>query len=145
MGNICRSPTAEAVARRMAEDAGKSSRLEFDSAGTHGYHIGDVPDPRAINAGAKRGYDLSGLRARKVGVIDFERFDFVLAMDDANHAQLVDICPDEYRPRLKRLLDFAPQCKVKEVPDPYYGNPDGFDKVIDLVEAGVAGLLAELK
>lgn len=145
MGNICRSPTAEAVARRMAVLAGASDSFEFDSAGTHDYHIGDAPDARAIVAGAKRGYDLAPLRARQVTISDFERFDLVLAMDDTNHAHLSHLCPQQYRHRLKRLLDFAPQNGIREVPDPYYGGREGFDKVIDLVEEGITGLLAELK
>ena len=145
MGNICRSPTAEAVARRKAELAGLHDQFEFDSAGTHGYHIGDAPDGRAINAGAKRGYDLVPLRARKVKVADFEHFDWVLAMDDDNLAHLAALCPVLHRHRLKRLLDFAPHEMSREVPDPYYGNDDGFDRVIDLVEAGVEGMLAQLK
>jgi protein-tyrosine phosphatase len=145
MGNICRSPTAEAVARRKAALAGITDRIEFDSAGTHGYHIGDAPDHRAIAAGARRGYNLSALRARNVVTTDFERFDLVLAMDDANHAHLAKMCPQEYLQRLKRLLDYAPHGKAREVPDPYYGNPEGFDKVIDIIEEGVTGLLAALK
>ena len=145
MGNICRSPTAEAVARHLAERAGLADRFEFDSAGTHGYHIGDPPDRRAIAAGGKRGYDLSPLRARKVSAKDFETFDLVLAMDDENHAHLARLCPPELRGRLKRLLDFAAACHTREVPDPYYGGNAHFDEVIDLVEQGVAGLLAQTK
>ena len=145
MGNICRSPTAEAVARKMAADIGKVDKFEFDSAGTHGYHIGDAPDERSIAAGAKRGYDLAPLRARKVQPDDFTRYDLVLAMDDANRTHLLAICPDQYQHRLKRLLDYAPKGTVREVPDPYYGDRSGFDKVIDLVELGMAGLFAELE
>lgn len=145
MGNICRSPTAEAVARRMAQDAALDHRVEFDSAGTHGYHIGDAPDHRAIAAGRERGYDLTPLRARKVTARDFATFDLVLAMDDENHAHLAQLCPPGYRDRLKRLLDFAPACAKREVPDPYYGGREHFGEVIDLVEQGVAGLLDTLK
>jgi protein-tyrosine phosphatase len=145
MGNICRSPTAEAVARQMAKNGNLGEWLEFDSAGTHGYHIGEPPDRRAIAAGAKRGYDLAKLRARKVDVADFSCFDLVLAMDDANVGFLTEMCPQEHRHRLQRLLDFAPISSVREVPDPYYGNPEGFDRVIDLIEEGVTGLLSKLK
>lgn len=145
MGNICRSPTAEAVARRMARDAGLDGRVEFDSAGTHGYHIGDPPDHRAITAGRRRGYDLTPLRARKVAQHDFAAFDVVLAMDDDNHAHLLRQCPPEYRGRVHRLLDYAQACTMREVPDPYYGGSEHFDDVIDLVEQGVAGLLDALK
>ena len=144
MGNICRSPTAEAVARKKAQLAGLADLIEFDSAGTHSYHIGDAPDERAIAAGAKRGYDLTPLRARKFEASDFTRFDYVLALDDENLAHLAWLCPKENRARLKRLLDFAPGCKTRDVPDPYYGNVDGFNRVIDLVEQGVDGLMTEL-
>jgi protein-tyrosine phosphatase len=142
MGNICRSPTAEAVARKMAELAGEAGNYEFDSAGTHGYHVGEAPDSRAIRAGARRGYDLAPLRARKAVAEDFARFDLVLAMDDENHAHLAALCPPAHADRLKRLLDFAPAAAVREVPDPYYGGAGGFDEVIDLIEQGVQGLLA---
>lgn len=145
MGNICRSPTAEAVARHMAQVAGLGHRFEFDSAGTHGYHIGDPPDRRAIIAGARRGYDLAALRARKIDVVDFGRFDLVLAMDDDNHEHLLGICPPDYRHRLKRLLDFAPHVGSAGIPDPYFGDAEGFDIVIDLAEEGIAGLIASLR
>ena len=144
MGNICRSPTAEAVARRMARDAGLND-IEFDSAGTHGYHIGDAPDHRAIAAGRQRGYDLTSLRARKVGPADFDEFDLLLAMDDQNYAHLMRLCPSELRHRVKRLLDFAADCETREVPDPYYGGAEHFDEVIDLVERGITGVLEHLK
>ena len=144
MGNICRSPTAEAVARKRAALAGLAAKIEFDSAGTHGYHVGDAPDPRTIAAGAARGYELASLRARIVETKDFARFNLVLAMDNQNYAQLARLCPDEFRGRLKRLLDFAPPGTIREVPDPYYGNTDGFNAVVDLVESAVDGLLREL-
>ena len=129
----------------MAEQAGVGERHDFDSAGTHSYHIGDAPDQRAIVAGAQRGYDLTPLRARRVSMNDFECFDYVLAMDDDNLASLAEICPRQYRHRLMRLLDFATHVDVREVPDPYYGSADGFETVIDLVELGVTGLLSKLK
>ena len=145
MGNICRSPTAEAVARRRAELAGLDDCFIFDSADTHGYHIGDAPDQRAIDAGKRRGYDLTSLSARNVSASDFERFDWVLAMDNDNLAHLAAMCPQQYRHRLMLLLELAPQSKLREVPDPYYGNADGFNTVVDVIEEGITGLLAQPK
>ncbi|MCX8086926.1 MAG: low molecular weight phosphotyrosine protein phosphatase [Rhodocyclaceae bacterium] len=142
MGNICRSPTAEGVARALAEKAGMAEHFEFDSAGTHGYHIGEPPDRRAREAAARRGYDLSPLRARQVEAADFLRFDLILAMDRDNLQLLHRACPAEHRGKLKLFLEFAPGLGVEEVPDPYYGGPEGFDAVLDLVEAAVEGLLS---
>ena len=142
MGNICRSPTAEGVARALAERAGLADRFEFDSAGTHDYHIGKAPDRRSQQAAAMRGYDLSTLRARQVSVADFQRFDLVLAMDDDNLALLRRACPPELRHRLGLFLDYAPELGRREVPDPYYGGENGFQEVLDLIEAAARGLLA---
>lgn len=142
MGNICRSPTAEGVARALAEKAGVAQHFEFDSAGTHSYHIGEPPDRRAREAAARRGYDLSPLRARQVEAADFLRFDLILAMDRHNLQLLRHACPAEHRGKLKLFLEFAPELGVDEVPDPYYGGPEGFDEVLDLVEAAVTRLLS---
>lgn len=142
MGNICRSPTAEGVARALAEQAGLSERFEFDSAGTHDYHVGSPPDRRAQVAAAARGYDLSGLRARQVKVEDFHRFDRILAMDFDNLDNLRRRCPPRQRHKLGMLLDYAESATLREVPDPYYGGPEGFEVVLDLIEEAVRGLLA---
>ncbi len=139
-GNICRSPTAEAVFRKLAP----SHRFEIDSAGTHGLHAGDPPDPRAIHAAQLRGYDLSGLRARKVTDDDFERFDLLLAMDQGHARWLRQQSPERARGRIRLFLEYAPDGGRLDVPDPYYGGPEGFDQVLDLVEQGVRGLLKEL-
>ena len=144
MGNICRSPTAEAVVRELARSEAAGLAVEFDSAGTHGYHIGDPPDERAIAAARRRGIDMSGLRARKVERADFERFDFVLAMDEQVYGRLAGIAPATRVERLRLFLDFAPELGRRDVPDPYYGGPAGFEEVLDLVEAGARGLLAAL-
>jgi protein-tyrosine phosphatase len=143
MGNICRSPTAEGVLRALA--AREALALEIDSAGTHGYHVGDPPDERAVRHARARGYDLSALRARAVRDEDFERFDLILAMDEANLARLRQRCPPSSAHKLKLLLEYAPAAAVREVPDPYYGDADGFERVLDLVEDAARGLLAELR
>lgn len=145
LGNICRSPTAEAVFRQLAarEDAGLA--VEADSAGTHGYHAGEPPDPRAIEAALRRGIDMRDLRARVVQVADFERFDLVLAMDEQNYRRLHRLAPAEHRHRLRLFLEFAPQLGLRDVPDPYYGGANGFEQVLDLVEEASRGLLAALR
>lgn len=144
MGNICRSPTAEGVTRAIAERQGLTDSFEFDSAGTHGYHIGNPPDKRARQAAATRGYDLSALKARQVNEFDFVRFDHILAMDRDNLELLRQACPAEHRAKLRLFLEFASGSEVREVPDPYYGGPEGFDLVLDLVEDAASGLLKQL-
>jgi protein-tyrosine phosphatase len=141
MGNICRSPTAEGVFRHLVEQQGLAGKIIIDSAGTHDYHIGDAPDARAQAAAARRGYDLSGLRARQVLRDDFSTFDYVLAMDQANLGLLQQQCPENYRNRLKLFLEFADDGALREVPDPYYGGAQGFEQVLDLVENAGRGLL----
>jgi len=119
--------------------------LELDSAGTAGYHVGEPPDARTRTAAARRGYDLGRLRARVVEPADFERFDLILAMDQENLRTLRRRAPDAARERLRLFLEFAPQSDVREVPDPYYGGPNGFEEVLDLVEEAARGLLAHLR
>jgi len=143
MGNICRSPTAEGVMRAKLAAAGLD--VEVDSAGTHGYHVGAPPDERSQQHAARRGYDLSPLRARKLVAADFTRFDLVLAMDDDNLANALALCPPEQRHRLKLLMDYAPHAGNPHVPDPYYGGAAGFDEVLDLVEAACDGLVNTLR
>lgn len=143
MGNICRSPLAAAVTRGLAQREGLGALVETDSAGTHGhYHAGEAPDPRARKVGAKRGYDLSKMRARPVVVADFERFDRVLAMDQQNMANLLRLCPEESRAKLGMFLDYVPEFGLSEVPDPYYGAESGFERVLELCELAARGLLA---
>jgi len=145
MGNICRSPTAEGVFRQMVEAAGLDARIVTDSAGTHDYHVGRPPDRRTCEAASQRGYDLMGLRARQVTAADFAQFDYVLAMDRENLDHLAGIAPAEFRGKVRLFLDFAEAHKGGEVPDPYYGTERGFTLVLDLVEEGARGLLAEVK
>jgi protein-tyrosine phosphatase len=145
MGNICRSPTAEGVFRKLLQERAPELDVQVDSAGTHGYHAGQPPDPRARRAAERRGVDLSGLRARQVQDKDFLHFELVLAMDRQNHEILLEICPPEYRSRVRLLLEFAPHLGRDEVPDPYYGGSTGFEYVLDLVEEAGAGLLEHLR
>ncbi|MDX1561467.1 MAG: low molecular weight protein-tyrosine-phosphatase [Gammaproteobacteria bacterium] len=145
MGNICRSPTVEGVFRRLAEQRLPAHVIDIDSAGTHGYHVGQPPDPRAQRAAERRGIDLSKLRARRVVVEDFAAFDLVVAMDPLNVAVLHDLCPPEYRERVRLLMEFAPSSGREDVPDPYYGGSNGFEYVLDLAEEASAGLLEHVE
>ena len=145
MGNICRSPTAEAVFRARVEEAGLAQQILIDSVGTHDYHIGAPPDLRTQRAARQRGYDMSDLRGRQVEVADFARFDYVLAMDNANMAILYRLCPQAQRDRLGLFLEYASGHREREVPDPYYGGEDGFERVLDMVEDAAAGLLLHIQ
>lgn len=145
MGNICRSPTAEGVFRKLASEAGLDGQVLVDSAGTHGYHVGAPPDARAAAAARARGFDLSTLRARRVVAADFHRFDLILAMDEDNLADLRQIAPDGARAELRLLLEYAPRPRGLTVPDPYYGGRGGFDLVLDLVTDACAGLVEEIR
>ena len=145
MGNICRSPTAEGVFRHYLRQHQLEDRVQVDSAGTHGYHIGESPDPRTQRAAAERGYDLSDLRARKVAPDDMEYFDLILAMDRRNLDVLRNLCPPERQHRLKLFMHYARNFDEDEVPDPYYGLGFGFDQVLDMVEDASQGLIESLK
>jgi protein-tyrosine phosphatase len=145
LGNICRSPTAEAVLRELAAREAPELTLEVDSAGTAEYHVGQPPDPRTRAAAARRGYDLSALRARTVESTDFERFDLILAMDRDNLKALRRRAPSHAHERLRLFLEFSPDAAPEDVPDPYYGGPNGFEEVLDLVEAAARGLLKHLR
>ena len=140
MGNICRSPTAEGVFRAQLAARGLADRVSADSAGTHGYHTGAAPDPRTQQAARRRGYELSRLSARAVRDEDFVSFDLIAAMDRDNLAWLESRCPEDQRHKLALMLEFAPELKVSEVPDPYYGGPQGFEHVLDLIEMASAKL-----
>ena len=142
LGNICRSPTAEAVFRARAEAAGLD--VDVDSAGTGAWHVGNPPDPRALSAGAERGYDLSPLRARRVAKKDFARFDLILAMDEDNYELLHLQAPDDAKDRIVMMMDFAPDRPERSVPDPYYGGDEGFARVLDMLEDASDGLIAHL-
>jgi protein-tyrosine phosphatase len=144
MGNICRSPTAEGVFTKLVHEKKLARYFSIDSAGTHAYHIDDAPDLRSQKAALDRGVDISHLRGRKVVFGDFEDFDFVLAMDDKNYATLIKACPPHYQHKIQYFLSFAPQLKTREVPDPYYGGGQGFEQVLDMVEAASQGFLQHL-
>ena len=140
-GNICRSPTAEAIFRKLAADAGMAGAVTADSAGTHAYHVGEPPDPRAQAAAAKRGYDLSALRARRIEGADFQRFDLVLAMDQDHYAILGRMAGASAGHKLKLMMSYAQRFTERDVPDPYYGGPAGFDLVYEMVHRSCAALL----
>lgn len=145
LGNICRSPTAEGVFRQKVADQGLGAKVKTDSAGTSAWHVGAAPDPRAQAAAAKRGYDLSDLRGRQAKGRDFMDFDYVIAMDRSNYTNLQSICPAGFEDRLYMFLDFASDYSEEEVPDPYYGGVDGFDHVLDLIEAASEGLIKDIR
>lgn len=142
MGNICRSPTGEAVLKHKAKELGLN--LNIDSAGTIGYHSGEKPDSRSMKAGEKRGYSFKGQYSRKVKQSDFTEFDLILAADKQNLADLQASCPNEHQHKLKLFLSFA-DSQYDEVPDPYYGAGDGFELVLDLIEDASDKLLATIK
>jgi len=145
LGNICRSPTAEGVFRSAVAQQAWGTQVRVDSAGTGDWHVGAAPDRRAIQAARRRGYDLTALRARQVRADDFERFGWIVAMDRANLRALEALRPPQYSGHLGLFLDFAPDAGIDEVPDPYYGGLEGFDRVLDLVEIASAGLVERLR
>lgn len=145
LGNICRSPSAEAVMRDLVERARLADRIVIDSAGTGDWHIGEPPDGRAQKAAKKRGYDLSKLRGRQVAAADFARFDLFIVMDDANAAALTAVCPPEHRDKIRLLMEFATRDDSRVVVDPYFGGEEGFEKVLDQCEDACEGLLKALR
>ena len=144
MANICRSPTAEAVMRKLVEDAGLHQHVLVDSAGTHDFHVGAPPDPRAQAAARRRGYDLTALRARQVASNDFEKFDLVLAMDFNNLATLHDMSPVEHRHKIGLLMPYAKRRRASIIHDPYSRNAKDFDLVLDYIEDACGGLVQAL-
>ena len=142
LGNICRSPTAEAVFRHKADEAGL--KLTIDSAGTHGYHTGSPPDKRSQAAGQERGYSFKGLKCRRVSDSDFETFDLILAMDQSNLENLREMSDPEHHHKIRLMLDFAGY-ENEEVPDPYYGGKKGFELVLGLIEEASDGLVKALR
>jgi len=145
MGNICRSPTAEVVCREYVRKNGLGAKVEIDSAGTHGYHVGESPDGRTQRAAALRGYDLSQLRARKVAPQDLDYFDLILAMDKSNLDNLQRMSRPEHQEKIRLFMSYASHFDDEEVPDPYYGLGHGFDLVLDMVEDAASGVVAELQ
>ena len=145
MGNICRSPSAEGLFLTEARRQGLDAQLQVDSAGTHGYHAGEPPDARAQRHAQRRGVDLGGLRARQVVAADFERFDLIVAMDRQNLQWLRESCPEPLQHKLRLMMSFAPRAGTDEVPDPYYGGAEGFERVLDLLDQACAGLLGHVQ
>ncbi len=144
MGNICRSPTAHGVFAELLAAAGLADRIEVDSAGTHGYHVGAPPDARSQHTARTRGVDLARLRSRRFGADDFHEFDYVLAMDRDNLADMLALRPDDARAKVHLMLDFAPDIGSDEIPDPYFGDT-GFERVFDMIDVASRGLLAHLR
>jgi len=141
LGNICRSPTAEGVFRHWIDKAGLDLAVHVDSAGTGNYHIGCPPDSRAIQAAEKRNIDIRLLRARQVRASDFAEFDYIIAMDRQNHDDLMWLAPPDQRGRICLFLDFASRGQDREIPDPYYGGPMGFERVLDMIDDASKGLM----
>jgi len=144
-GNICRSPTAEGVFRHIVREAGLDERIMTDSAGTDAYHVGEHPDPRSVQAARARKIEIGYLLSRQVRPADFEEFDLILAMDAGHLHHLTCMAPPGIGNRIRLFLDFAPGAAKREVPDPYYGEGFHFDEVLDLIEAGAEGLLADIR
>ena len=135
---------AEGVFRRIAEEEGVLHLFDIDSAGLGHWHIGQAPDSRAQKAARDRGIDISGQSARQVKHGDFARFDLLLAMDEGNFQELVQLAPADAQHKVRRFLDFAPKARTKDVPDPFFGGPEGFDHALELIEQAARGLLASL-
>lgn len=145
MGNICRSPTAQGVFEELLRREGLAAHIHVDSAGTHAYHAGSAPDPRAQAAAKRRGIDLGPQAARQVRHEDFEHFDYILAMDHENLALLREMCPEQHDHKLALMLEYAPHLGLEEVPDPYYGGSAGFDRVLDMVGEAAEGLARAIR
>ncbi|MFD2190160.1 low molecular weight protein-tyrosine-phosphatase [Pistricoccus aurantiacus] len=144
LGNICRSPTAEGVLRHKLEAAGLADKVEVDSCGTSDWHLDQAPDPRAVEAASRRGVDIRQLRGRQISAEDFQYFDYILAMDDSNLANLEALQPANSRARLGLFLEFAGK-PGEAIPDPYTGDDKGFEAVLDSVEQAADGLIATLR
>jgi protein-tyrosine phosphatase len=145
MGNICRSPSAEGVFRKMVEDAGLGAKVEVDSAGTHAYHVGHPPDQRAADAAERRGFSLDNIRARRIHEDDYRRFDYILAMDELNLHIILENAVEEHSAEISLFMDYVEGSDFPEVPDPYYGGTAGFEKVLDLLEEASQNFLASLQ
>ena len=144
-GNICRSPMAQGALTRLLEREGLLEQVEVSSAGTHTYHLSSSPDERARRAMQRRGIDIGGISAKRLAPDDFQRFDYLIAMDRDNFRFLQEQCPEELRGKLSMLMDYAPHFHAAEVPDPYYGPEIWFDRVLDMIDAAAEGLLSELR
>ena len=139
LGNICRSPTAQAIFEKRIVEHGLEGIFKIDSCGTGSWHIGKMPDSRAIEAAEKRGYSLNHIRARKMQIQDFDDFDYFIAMDRENLKEIERLCPEKFRGNVVLFSSFIKNSKLVDVPDPYYGGERGFDEVIDMIELGASG------
>ena len=145
MGNICRSPTAHGIFENLVNEQNLNEKIEIDSAGTINYHEGEAPDLRSQKTAKKYGLDISHLRARHINTADFAYFDYILAMDHDNFVELKARCPSAHQHKIKKFLEYNPNVIDKNVPDPYYGGPDGFDLVFQLCKSAATNLLNEIK
>lgn len=145
LGNICRSPTAEGVFRHLIQQHGLQHKIKTDSCGTAGYHVGAKPDSRSLATAKKRGYDFSDLRARKLSAADLDNFDHVLVMDESNLEDTLQLANESNKHKVELFLNYHPDADIAEVPDPYYGGADGFEYVVDLIEAASYQLIEKLK
>lgn len=145
LGNICRSPAGEGIMKKLIKNEGLEDKIEIDSAGTAGYHVGELPDSRMRQHGAKRGYNFDSC-SRKFTAKDFDNFDLILAMDDSNYSNIMRLSPDlELDKKVHRMVEFSRKYKHDHIPDPYYSGADGFELVLDLLEDACQGLLTEVK
>lgn len=144
-GNLCRSPTAQAVFTHVVAQARLGRRIVAVSAGTHVGHSGDPPDARAVRAAARRGYDMSRIRTRPLRAADYKRFDYLLAMDERNLAHLVQDCPPAHRQKAELFMRYSAACEPVPIPDPYFGPAQGFERVLDMVEDAAQGLLRHIR
>jgi len=144
MGNICRSPMAEGMFRHAIKEAGLENQVHIDSAGTHSYHVGSPPDPRAQQAIRKRGIDISGQRSRQVTEQDLAEYDYILVMDGANHNHLIRRASAAHKSKIRRLLSFSKKYPNLDVPDPYYGGNEGFEENLDMIHDAVQNLVREI-
>ncbi len=144
LGNICRSSMAEGILRSLAEQTSTGNNYIIDSAGTGAWHVGCAPDGRAQSTARARGIDISSQRARQINRRDFERFDHILAMDHSNFSELIDKAPVNYANKVRLFLDYLPGHHIRDVPDPYYGGPEGFEEAFDLIEQACKAFLKEL-
>ncbi|MDL2214792.1 low molecular weight phosphotyrosine protein phosphatase [Dysgonomonas sp. OttesenSCG-928-M03] len=145
LGNICRSPAAEGIMKEIVYNKGLQNKIEIDSAGTAGYHIGELPDPRMRQHGAKRGYNFNS-HSRKFSVNDFDNFDIILAMDDSNYHNIMRLTPDmDSQAKVHRMVEFSQKFGHDHIPDPYYSGADGFELVLDLLEDACDGLMVDIE
>lgn len=145
LGNICRSPTAEGVFRKLVTEHGMERNIDVDSAGTHAYHVDEPPDQRAVRAAAYREIDLTQIRGRQATLEDFDYFDYLLVMDEENRRHLLNIAPTDLADKVRLFMEFSKSFNEREVPDPYWGGASGFDRVLDMIEDAARGLLEDIR